>query len=134
MKKKHLIPIVSTLSETRYLVFYTYSLIFGFKYSFFSIGQGKSSAVWCGPSISLEMEVNYPYLHSFMFIELFIVDHWSTGLSECGPTESSAPEPCSIYSLRVMEGLPNTCLNILMKVFQIPRKPFLVPILWYDCF
>ena len=27
-----------------------------------------------------------------------MVDHRSTGLPECGPTESSAPEPCSIYS------------------------------------
>ena len=25
-----------------------------------------------------------------------MVDHRSTGLAECGPTESSAPEPCSL--------------------------------------
>ena len=37
--------------------------VFGFKYSFYSIGQGKSSAISCGPPISLEMEINYPHLH-----------------------------------------------------------------------
>ena len=39
--------------------------IFGFKYSFYSSGQGKSSAVLCGPPISLEKETNYPYLHGW---------------------------------------------------------------------
>ena len=28
-----------------------------------------------------------------------MVDHRSTGLPECGPTESSAPEPCYLYLL-----------------------------------
>ena len=28
-------------------------------------GQRKSSAVLCGPPISLEMETNYPYLHGW---------------------------------------------------------------------
>ena len=39
--------------------------IFGFEYSFYSSGQGKSLAVLCGPPISLEMETNYPYLHGW---------------------------------------------------------------------
>ena len=49
------------------------------KYSFYSIRQGKSSPVLCGPSISVEMEINYPYLH---------------GLQECGTTKYQVPEPC----------------------------------------
>ena len=32
----------------------------------YSIGQGKSSAVLCGPPISLEMETNYPCLHGLL--------------------------------------------------------------------
>ena len=31
-----------------------------------------------------------------------MVDHRSTGLPECGPTESSAPEPCcSVFLLAI---------------------------------
>ena len=58
-------------------------------YSFYSIGQGKSSLVLCGPPVSVEMEVNY---------HIFMVDHRSTCLPECGPVEYLAPEPCHYYN------------------------------------
>jgi len=50
-----------------YLDFWTCSriLVFEFKCCFYSIGQEKSSAILCGPPISLETEINYPYLHGW---------------------------------------------------------------------
>ena len=51
------------VGETHYLHFKTYSCIFIFKYFFYSIGQGKCSPILCWPLISLEMKINYPYLH-----------------------------------------------------------------------
>ena len=36
---------------------------FEFKYSYYSIGRGKSLPILCGPPISLETKINYPYLH-----------------------------------------------------------------------
>ena len=62
----------------------------GFNYSFHYIDQGRSSAVLCGPPISLEMEMNYPYLHGC---------HRSTNLLECRPTEILGPESCFVYHL-----------------------------------
>ena len=41
----------------------TKSDIHSFKYSYYSIGQGKSLPILCGPPISVEIEINYPYLH-----------------------------------------------------------------------
>ena len=37
--------------------------VFKFKYSFYSIRQGKSSPILFTPPISIEIEMNYPYLH-----------------------------------------------------------------------
>ena len=51
--------------ETHYLNFKTWSRIFVFeyKYSCYSIGQEKSSPILCGHPVSIEMEINYRYLH-----------------------------------------------------------------------
>ena len=53
--------------ETPWLEFLTCSRIFDFEfnYSFYSIRQGKFSSILCGPPISVEMDINYPYLHSW---------------------------------------------------------------------
>ena len=57
----------ASLRETNYLDFQICwpIFVFKFKYSFYSIGQGKSSPTLYGSPISLEMEINYPYLHDW---------------------------------------------------------------------
>ena len=37
--------------------------VFEFRYTFYSIGQGKSSPILCGSPISIKVEITYPYLH-----------------------------------------------------------------------
>ena len=41
--------------------------------------------------------LNVIYSYRLKYIYIFMVDHRSTSLPECGPTEHKAPEPCSTY-------------------------------------
>ena len=41
----------------------THFRFFEFQYSFFFVGKGKSLRIFCGPPVSLEVEIYNPYLH-----------------------------------------------------------------------
>ena len=63
--------------------------------------------ILCGPSILLEIKMNYPNLHD---------DHRSTSLPESEPTENPATEPCLVKYCSMYSSYP--ACEIIDKMFH----------------